>query len=125
MRQATILIMVLAAVGCVADDDDENALSESEEAESKAAPTHDPTGQNCPGGSGGGRGQPQRKHCEPSTPDTICLECCYFNYDIVDGWQCRKYKRGSNNYNNCWAKAILDLADCQVETCDRRGRPPR
>ena len=125
MRQAIILIIALAAVGCVADDGDdlgEEESAASEEGESTAAPTHNPL--YCPGGSGG-REQPRRKHCEPSIPDTVCLECCYFNYDVVDGWRCRKYKRGSDNWNNCWGKAINDLADCQVHTCNRHGRPTR
>jgi hypothetical protein len=127
MRQATILTMVLAAVGCVADDDDdEHDLSASEEAESTAAPTHDPTGPNCPGGSGGpepsgGPGdQPERKRCLPSNPDEICLDCCWYNHYYVDGWKCRQIKHEKKR-RACWERANETLAKCQREDCDRYG----
>jgi hypothetical protein len=100
MRQATILIVVLAAVGCVADDDDTD-LSASEEAENTVAPTHDPTGPNCPGGSGGGDSsggpgdQPKRKKCSRDQGLEQCLDCCFYNHDKVDGWKCRRIKGDS------------------------------
>ena len=88
-----------------------------------------------PGGAGGhgiggpkpdgGPGpQPARKECFPTFPDEICLDCCLYNYNHVDGWKCRKYKNGSKGWRNCWAEASEKLADCQVNACDRHGPQP-
>ena len=78
-----------------------------------------------PGGGGGGPGpQPDRKQCFPTIPDEICLDCCYYNYDHVDGWKCRQHKQGSKKYKNCWAEAADKLGDCQANTCSRHASRP-
>ena len=126
MRPATILIMVLAAVGCVAADDDFDDLSANEE--NAAAPTHIPD--NCPGGGGGGGNpsggpgdQPTRKKCSRDQGLDACLDCCYYNHDWVDGWKCRQIKGDSQRQRakrkKCWEDAADELGRCQVQDCGR------
>jgi hypothetical protein len=85
------------------------------------------TGDGYGGGTGPGGGpgpQPNRKECFATIPDDICLDCCFYNYDHVDGWKCRQYKEGSKKWRNCWADAADKLGDCQANTCNRHGPRP-
>lgn len=81
------------------------------------------------GGGGGGRGdggpgrKPDRKKCGPELGEEGCLACCDYNYDHVDGWECRK-KRTDKAKDECWKKAISEMARCQVDDCNRHGIPP-
>jgi hypothetical protein len=127
----------LILAGCSFVDDD-GTLEEHEESgvsdagdtgESTAAPTHDPTGPNCPGGSGGGDqsggpgDQPQRKKCSKDHGLEKCLDCCYYNHDHVDGWKCRGIKGNSPaqraKRKRCWEDAANELGRCQVQDCGR------
>jgi hypothetical protein len=51
------------------------------------------------------------------------LDCCYYNYDKVDGWVCRQIKGDSNRQKakrkKCREKAIKEESRCQVEDCGR------
>ena len=92
MRQAIILSMVLAAVGCAAadDDTDDEDLGASESA---SAPTHNPD--NCPGGSGGPEPSgkkpiPDAKDCSQILDPVECRDCCEWNVDKVWGERCRR-----------------------------------
>jgi hypothetical protein len=128
MRQATILIMVLAAaVGCVADDYDNTDLAAArEEAESMAAPTHDPTGPNCPGGSGGpGDGRkpiPAPRDCTKEPDLEACLTCCDWNVDKSWGETCRRMpgrtKKQRTEKALCWERAERLRGECQA-ACPR------
>jgi hypothetical protein len=131
MRNATpILIQTLIMVGCATADpsSEEWGLDDDDGVATVAvAPTHDP--ELCPGGGTGGDGgepgggpgdQPERKRCLPSNPDDICLDCCWYNHDHVDGWKCRRIKNEKKR-RACWERANETLAKCQREDCDRYG----
>lgn len=76
------------------------------------------------GGGGGGPGpKPNRKQCGPEMGEQGCLDCCYYNHDHVDGWECRK-KKTPKAQEKCWQEAVNELSRCQVETCNRHGIPP-
>jgi hypothetical protein len=76
------------------------------------------------GCGGGGPGpKPDRKVCGPELGVQACLDCCYYNYDHVDGWECRK-KRNRKAKKDCWDKAIEAMSRCQVDDCNRHGIPP-
>ena len=124
MRQATILIMVLAAVGCVVDDDDPD-LSASEEAGSTAVPTHNPD--NCPGGSGGGGGGepypvPAPRDCTREPTLEQCLTCCDWNVEKVWGENCRRMPGRTKKLRQqkalCWERAEALRGECQA-ACPR------
>jgi hypothetical protein len=122
MRHTT-LILTLILVGCAAELTDESDDEESNDDGdvSSAAETHNPD--NCPGGSGGGGDpgpQPERKRCLPSNPDEICLDCCWYNHNHVDGWKCRRIKNPKKR-EACWKRAADELGRCQREDCDRYG----
>lgn len=108
--------MILILVGCIDPPDDED----EGEATGAAIIEH---GDPCPGGGGdpgGGPGpQPDRKRCLPSNPDEICLDCCFYNYNYVDGWKCRQLK--GKKAQQCWSRAADELARCQTNDCDRHG----
>lgn len=67
--------------------------------------------------------KPDRKVCGPELGVQACLDCCYYNYDHVDGWECRK-KRTRKAKTDCWDKAIEAMSRCQVDDCNRHGIPP-
>jgi hypothetical protein len=61
----------------------------------------------------------------PEMGEEGCLDCCYYNHDHVDGWECRKKgKRSKDEERRCWEEAAQELSRCQRETCNRYGRPP-
>ena len=74
-------------------------------------------------GSGGPGPKPDRKQCGPEMGEQGCLDCCYYNYDHVDGWDCRK-KTTPERERQCWAKAAEELGRCQKDVCNRHGGPP-
>ena len=90
-----------------------------------------------PGGPGGGGGgcmglgcgtggpgrKPDRKQCGPELGVDGCLDCCYYNYDKVDGWVCRKKRKDSDAERRCWEMANDGLSKCQRDDCDRHGIP--
>lgn len=92
-------------------------------------PTGGEGGPSGPGGGGGGGSQggpgrePDRKQCGPEMGIAGCLDCCYYNHDKVDGWDCRK-KRTDKAKDECWKKAIKELGRCQVEVCGRHKPDP-
>jgi hypothetical protein len=131
MRQATLIIMVLAAVGCVADDDDTDlSTSEaSEEADSTAAPSHDPTGPNCPGGSGGpepgggpgGKPIPAPRDCTKEATWELCYACCDWNEKHSWGETCRRLPKRSRG--ECWRRLENELRPQCQRGCGRPGGP--
>ena len=42
-----------------------------------------------------------------------CYACCYYNYDEVDGWECRKL-RNRVSRKLCWIDAGIVLGACQA-----------
>lgn len=120
MRQATILIMALAAVGCVADDDDAELAGE-DEADSTAAPTHNP--ELCPGGSGGEPYPvPAPRDCTTEPTLEQCLTCCDWNVEKVWGENCRRMpgrtKKQRKEKALCWERAERLRGECQA-ACPR------
>jgi hypothetical protein len=127
MRQATsLIIMVLAAVGCVAHDDDADlaASEESEEAESTAAPTRDPTGENCPGGSAGGEPSPipAPRDCTREPTWEQCYDCCDWNAKHVWEEACRRITKRKERAA-CWKRVETKLRPECYKGCNRPGGP--
>ncbi len=108
--------VTIATSACVAPDEDEST--------SEGALIDDfgsPDNHHCPsGGGGGGAGEggpgpkPDRKVCTDKgkfpTVDA-CQDCCYYNMDHVDGWECRR-KRTPAARERCWREANEKMAKC-------------
>jgi hypothetical protein len=120
MRHSTTLILILlvGCSGCAGDELTEEDLDEGEV--STAAPTHDPTGPNCPGGSGTD-GQtkkpiPEAKDCSKILDPDECKTCCDWNVDKVWGERCRrlpnKTKEDKRARARCWQDAERRRGNC-------------
>jgi len=113
-----ILLIAILACACV--------TPESELDESVATLWDDDN--HCPiGGGGGDPGggpgpKPDRKPCEnlgqfPTVES--CKECCLYNYDHVDGWECRR--KPERQRNRCWQEAIEKMGRCNRQCEWDRG----
>jgi hypothetical protein len=111
MRAKTFILTLILA-GCSFDDalEEHDESSVSDAGESTAAPTHDPTGPNCPGGSGGpepgggpGRGKPipAPRDCTKEPTPEQCYLCCDWNEKNVWGETCRRIKNKEER-RACW-----------------------
>jgi hypothetical protein len=83
--------------------------------------TGDGDGGGGPGPGGGPGDKPDRKDCT-SYSGEACKDCCYYNFDEVDGWECRKIERekGKRASGKCWREAAQRFTDCHREC---RNRP--
>ncbi len=127
MRQATlILTLTLILVGCAIDDlTEEDWSGGPEEGDvSTAAPTHDPTGENCPGGSGGGEPAPipVPRDCTREPTWEQCYACCDWNSKHVWEETCRRLRKLKDR-RRCWERVENHLRpECQ-KGCNRPGGP--
>ena len=79
-----------------------------------------------PSGGGGGAGEPEpipeRKICRKEMGEEACLDCCMWNHLHVDTPKCAEVPRRKRR--KCREEATEELANCQVQDCDRHGIPP-
>jgi hypothetical protein len=132
MRQAA-LILALLAVGCIAGPmppGDDRSDWEDGEVGAGAAPSHDPTGNNCPGGGGndpGGSGGepspiPAPRDCTREPTWEQCYACCDWNAEHVWKQTCRRIK-GREERAACWRRLENHLRPECDKGCNRPGGP--
>ena len=127
MRNSLVAVLacayVILASACITPDDEDEALLE------EALKDHEET--HCPsGGGGGGHGgpgdKPARKNCADlgTYPDVeSCKQCCFYNNNHVDGWECHRKKTNKANKakEKCWREANEKMANCNRQCEWDRG----
>jgi hypothetical protein len=115
--------LLIAALACA-------CVTEGELDESAAELWDDDA--HCPGGGyGGGSGnpgggpgdKPARKNCADlgTYPDVeSCKQCCFYNNDHVDGWECRR-KKSRAAQEKCWREANEKMGKCNQQCEWDRG----
>jgi hypothetical protein len=117
MRYLLIAILVCA---CVHEDELDDETSQLWNDDGHCPPGG---GGHSPGDGSGGGGpgpKPDRKPCEDlGQYPTVegCKQCCYYNYDHVDGWECRR-KRTERARARCWREATEKMGRCNAQ-CER------
>ncbi len=69
----------------------------------------------------GGPKKPQRKDCAAEEDFEACVQCCWYNYDQVDGYDCRK-KPDPITRAACWQSIFPAYVACLLD-CKRRDDP--
>ena len=124
MRSLLFITLACAHVSCVSSDSDQEESSEGAVWDDDAhCPDIPPAGGDTGSDSGGPGPKPDPKNCTnlgqfPTVES--CKECCFYNHDHVDGWECRR-KTDPRQRRLCWEASAEKMGQCNRQCEWDRG----